>query len=212
MLSALVALALAIPFCSTAKPVDANDVDLTQIVDLLASISQIDQKVIDTFIEKKKLSTDKQIVIYGKQMSTTDVIALFKQIGEIDWKTIEALLEKNLISKNKHVNIDGKKVNVQNIVKLAERINQVDWQLFNLSFGKHIITYYDYFESNPYFMYRISPNQLNDSLKSTTGIHSPVVLVIISERTQIRRKDLIIFISLSLSLPLHRWKEISQQE
>lgn len=135
------ALVLAVPFSTAAKPIDPNDVDLTQIVDLLASISQIDQKVIDTFIEKKKLTNDKQIVIYGKQMSTTDVIALFKQIGEIDWKTIEPLLETNLISKNKHVNIDGKKVNVQNIVKLAERINQVDWQSFTAKFGK-FINYY----------------------------------------------------------------------
>lgn len=142
MLSALVALALAVLFCSAAKPVDANDVDFTQIVDLLASISQIDQKVIDTFIENKKLSADKQIVIYGKQMSTTDVIALFKQIGEINWRTIEPLLEKNLISKNKHVNIDGKMVNVQNIVKLAERINQIDWQSFSAKFCKHIIIFF----------------------------------------------------------------------
>lgn len=142
MLSALVALAILLPSCSAGNSQNENDEDLTYIVDLLGSVGDIDQDVIESVLEKKILPAGKKVTIYGREISTEEVIKLFKQVSKVNWKSIRPLLEKHELSKNKHLHIDEKKILMPKIIQLAERFSKANWKSFTASFGNYLLLKY----------------------------------------------------------------------
>lgn len=139
MLSASVALAIFLPCCSAGKPLNGDEMDLTCIVNLLGSVNDIDQDVIESVLGKKILPEGKKVTIYGREMSTEEVIELFKQLSKINWNSIRPFLEKYSISMKKHLHIDEKKVLMPDIIQLAERFSKANWKPFIASFGNYLI-------------------------------------------------------------------------